>query len=160
MCTPWRPCIQSVWSKSLLSFLWIARNPSFLQTYSQDWFASRKHAYIMLTSLNPNFYVAKFGFTGVYIIFNIAAQKHCGYSLELSCWGGSNEYPKSIFWAEIWTLSEFLSENFHFLLVKFLNYLNRLVFIMDCIHTQFDLSICWAHMVMTEDPFYHYGVNY
>ena len=38
--------------------------------------ASRKHAYIILTPLNPYFYVAKLGFTGVYIIYLISAEKH------------------------------------------------------------------------------------
>ena len=28
----------------------------------------------------------------------------CGYSLEPPCRGGSNEYPQSMFWAEIWKL--------------------------------------------------------
>ena len=37
---------------------------------------SRKHAYIMLTPLKPHFYIVKLGFTGVYIIFLISAQKH------------------------------------------------------------------------------------
>ena len=34
--------------------------------------------------LKPHFYIVKLGFTGVYIIFLISAQKHtfCGYSLE------------------------------------------------------------------------------
>ena len=32
--------------------------------------------------LKPHFYIVKLGFTGVYIIFLIYAQKHCGYSLE------------------------------------------------------------------------------
>ena len=42
-------------------------------------------------------------FTGVYIIFLISAQKHTlGYSLEMSCRGGSNEYPQSMFRAEIY----------------------------------------------------------
>ena len=42
---------------------------------------------------------------GVYIIILISA-KHidCEYSLELPCWGGSKEYPHSLFWAEIWTI--------------------------------------------------------
>ena len=44
--------------------------------------------------------------------------------------GGSNGYPQSLFWAEIWKISEFLSENFQFLMVKFSVYLNRLVFVM------------------------------
>ena len=38
----------------------------------------------------------------------------CGYSLELPDRGGSNKYPQSMFWAEIWKISEFLSENFQF----------------------------------------------
>ena len=38
--------------------------------------------------------------------------------------GGSNEYPQSMFWAEIWKISEFLSESFQFLQVKCSIYLN------------------------------------
>ena len=35
-------------------------------------------------------------------IFHISAQNiDCGYSLEPPRWGGSNEYPHSMFWAEI-----------------------------------------------------------
>ena len=35
-------------------------------------------------------------------IFHIYAQNiDCGYSLEPPQWGGSNEYPQSMFWAEI-----------------------------------------------------------
>ena len=45
-------------------------------------------------------------------------------------WGGSNEYPQSMFWAEIWKLSEFLIRKFQFLEVKFIIYLNRHVFVM------------------------------
>ena len=60
----------------------------------------------------PHFYIVKLGFTGVYIIFLISAQKHrlcvlvrtasplC-YSLEPPRRGGSNEYPQSMFSAEI-----------------------------------------------------------
>ena len=35
--------------------------------------ASRKHAYIILTPLNPIFYIVKLGLTGIYIIFLISA---------------------------------------------------------------------------------------
>ena len=43
---------------------------------------SRKHAYIILTPLNP-FYIVKLGFTWVNIIFLISAQNiDCGFSLE------------------------------------------------------------------------------
>ena len=82
-------------------------------------------------SLKPHFYTVKLGFTGIYINFLISAQKHnCGYLLELPQWGSSNKYPQIMFWAEIWKISEFLSENFQFLEVKFSIYLNRHVFVM------------------------------
>ena len=57
--------------------------------------------------LKPHFYIVKLGFTGVYIIFLISAQNiDCGYSLEPPWQGGSNEYLQSMFWAEIWKISE------------------------------------------------------
>ena len=82
--------------------------------------------------LKPHFYIVKLGFTGVHIIFLISALKHrFGYSLKPPRRGGSNEYPQSMFWAEIWKISAFFSENFHFLVVKFSVYLNRRVFLME-----------------------------
>ena len=83
--------------------------------------SSRKHAYISLTPLKPHIYIVKLGFTGVYIIFLISAQNidcgysleppaqniDCGYSLEPPRRGGSNEYPQSMFWAELWKISDF-----------------------------------------------------
>ena len=43
----------------------------------------------------------------------------------------SNEYRQSMFWAEIWNISDFfLSENYQFLEVKFSIYLKRCVFVM------------------------------
>ena len=46
----------------------------------------------------PIFHIVKLGFTGVYIIFLISAQNiDCGYSLEPSHRGGSNEYQQSMF---------------------------------------------------------------
>ena len=48
--------------------------------------------------LKPHFYIVKLRFTGVYIIFLISAQNiDCGYSLEPSRRGSSNEYPHSMF---------------------------------------------------------------
>ena len=48
--------------------------------------------------LKPHFYIVKLGFTGVYIIFLISAQKHrLWYSLEPPHRGDSNEYPQSMF---------------------------------------------------------------
>ena len=52
--------------------------------------------------LKPHFYIVKVGFTGVHIIFlNSAKNIDCGYSLELPHRGSSNEYPQSMFLAEI-----------------------------------------------------------
>ena len=51
--------------------------------------------------LKPHFYIVKLGFTGVYIIFLISAQKHRLWVLVRTR-GGSNEYPQSMFWSEIW----------------------------------------------------------
>ena len=80
--------------------------------------------------LQPHFYIVKLGLTEVYVIFLISSQNiSCVYSLEPPRWGGSNEYPQSMFWAEIWKISEFLSEKFHFSVVKLSIYLNRLVFV-------------------------------
>ena len=72
---------------------------------------SRKHAYIILTPLKPHFYIVKLGFTGVYIIFLISAQNiDCGYSLEP---------PHLCFVQKYEKYQNYLSENFHFLVVKF-----------------------------------------
>ena len=94
--------------------------------------SSRKHAYILLTPLKPNFYIVKLGFTVVYIIFLILLENiDCGYSLEPPRRGGSNEYPQSMFWAKLWKISEFFYlKIFSFLEVKFSIYLNRRVFVM------------------------------
>ena len=52
--------------------------------------------------LKPHFYIVKLGFTGVYIIFLISAKSiDCEYWLEPPRRGGSNEYPQSMFCAEI-----------------------------------------------------------
>ena len=118
--------------------------------------------------LKPYIYIVKLGFTGVYIIFLISPQNiDWGYLLELPHGGSSNEYPQSVeavrrlwyslglpqrgvsyeypqsmFWAEVWKISKFLSENFHFLMVKFSVYLNRRVFVMHS-----DLCLCRVHVI-------------
>ena len=58
---------------------------------------SRKHTYIILTPLNPNF-----NKTGVYrrlhyVFLLLLKYIDCGYSLEPPRQGGSNEYPQSMF---------------------------------------------------------------
>ena len=79
------------------------------------------------------FYTVKLGFTGVYIIFLISAQNiDCGHSLE----------PPHLYEAVLTSThnlcfkqkyekyQNFLSEDFHFLVVKLSVYLNRRVFVM------------------------------
>ena len=60
--------------------------------------SSRKHAYIILTPLNPTF-VYKTGVLQGYTLFFLFLLKniHFGYSLESPRRGGSNEYPQSMF---------------------------------------------------------------
>ena len=89
--------------------------------------------------LKPHFYIVKLGFTG-YTLFFLFLLKNidCGYSLEPPHRGYSNEYPQSIFWAEIWKISDFFFfENVHFLGVKFSVYLNRRVFVMQTSWTKY-----------------------
>ena len=92
----------------------------------------RKHAYIILTPLNPIFNIVKLGFTGVYINFLISAQNiDCGYSLEPPRRGGSNEYPQSMFLSRnMKNIRGFYLNFFQFLKVKFSTYLHRHVFVM------------------------------
>ena len=93
----------------------------------------------------PDFYLVKVGFTGVCIIFLILLKIiDCGYSLEppqwggsneyhnlcFEHWGGSNEYPQSMILSKYMKKTDFLSENFQVLVVKFSIYLNRRVFVM------------------------------
>ena len=90
--------------------------------------ALRKHVYIILTSVKPHFYKVKMGFIGVYIIFLIYSQTHrlrvCVRTAVLTsthnlCFKQTYEENQNI-----------LSENFHFLMIKFSVYLNRNIFVM------------------------------
>ena len=48
--------------------------------------------------LKPHFHIVKLGFTGVYIIFLISAQKYrLRVLVRTASRGGSNEYPQSMF---------------------------------------------------------------
>ena len=83
--------------------------------------------------LIPRFYTHKQGFTGYTLIFLFLLKNiNCEYSLEPPRRGCSNEYPLSMFWAEIWkNIRFFFSEKFPFLVVEFSIYLNRSVFVMN-----------------------------
>ena len=90
--------------------------------------ASRKHAYIILTPLNPHFYIVKLGFTGVYIIFLISAQKHRLWVLVRTAVLTSTH---NLCFEQIFEkYQSFLPEKIRFLEVKFSIYLNRRVFVM------------------------------
>ena len=58
----------------------------------------------------PHFYWGLQGYTLFFLFLHKSI--YCEYSLEPPRRIGSNEYPQSMFWAEIWKISEFLSENF------------------------------------------------
>ena len=64
-----KECICSLWEQTLpfQNFNHYGRQ--------QPVFTSWKHTYIILTPLNPQFYIVKLGLTGVYIIFLISAIK-------------------------------------------------------------------------------------
>ena len=98
--------------------------------------SSRKHAYKYLNPHNPPpppppVLYSKIGVCRrIHVFLFLLKNIDCGYSLEPPRRGGSNEYQQSMFWAEIWKISKFLSEYFQFLEVKFSTYLNRRVFVM------------------------------
>ena len=102
---------------------------------------SRKHAYIILTPLNPSFIVK--GYT-LFVLFRLK-NIDCGYSLEPPRRSGSNEFPQSMFWTGIWKISEFLFENFQvFLVVEFSIYFNRRVFVMFFRVLRSDCKRSWS----------------
>ena len=69
--------------------------------------------------LEPQFYIAKLGYAGVYLFFLFLLQNiDCGYSLEPPRRGGSNMYPQSLFRAKIRKYQKFSTEFFHFLQFK------------------------------------------
>ena len=75
--------------------------------YHSILYTSRKHAYIISTHLNPTFIQKNWGLQGYTLFFLFLLRNiDCGYSLEPPRRGGSNEYPQSMFWAEIWKISE------------------------------------------------------
>ena len=83
--------------------------------FIKSYFIRKTHLY-NFDPLKPHFYTVKLEFTGVYIIFLISAQKHTLWVLVRTTFV-LNRNMKNI--------RIFLSENFHFLAVKFSVYLNR-----------------------------------
>ena len=69
-----------------------------LQSVSSPVKAHHENIPILFCPLKLHFDIVKLGFTGVYIIFLVPAQKiDCEYSLEPPWPGGSNEYQHSMF---------------------------------------------------------------
>ena len=71
------------------------------------WVASWKYAYQMWTPLKPHLCSKSVVYRAIHYFFLfLPINIDCGHSLEPPRWGGSNEYPQSMFWAEMWKISE------------------------------------------------------
>ena len=108
-------------------WIWRRVDIAYCQILS-NYFNITKTSLYNFDLLKPHFFMVELGFTGVYIIFLISAQKHrLWYSLEPPRRGGSNEYPQSMFWAEIWKKKKKKKKK----KIEFLSvYLNWRVFVM------------------------------
>ena len=80
--------------------------------------------------LKPQFYIVKLGFTGVYTILLISAQKHRLWVLVRTASPRWFQRVPTIYVLSRNMKNIFLSAKFHFLAVKFSVYLNRHVFVM------------------------------
>ena len=78
--------------------------------------------------------MVKLGFTGVYIIVLISAQKHRLWALEPPRRGGSSVPTIYVLSRNMKNIRAFFSDFFHCLVVKFSVYLNRRVFIMKKVY--------------------------
>ena len=92
---------------------------------------TRKHIYMFLILLYPTFIQYNWGLQRyalelLFLLKNI----DCGYSLKPPRQGGSYKYLQSMFWPEIWKISESFIWKISFSVVKFSVYLNRRVFVM------------------------------
>ena len=94
--------------------------------------------------LKPYFYIVKLGFTGVYIIFLISAQKHRLWVLVRTAEAVLTSTHNLCFEQKYEKYQNFLSKNFQFLVVKFSIYLNRRVFVMW--HSRSLLCLCRLQM--------------
>ena len=79
--------------------------------------------------IKPHFHIVKLGFTR-YTLFFLFLLKHRLWVLVRTASARPTSTDNLCFWAETWKISEVLSENFHFWVVKLSVYLNRLVFVM------------------------------
>ena len=117
---------------------------TFPNIFSQIWDITKTCLY-NFDPHKPHFYIVKLGFTGVYLCFLISAQKHRLWVLLRTA-----APRRFLLVPTFYVLSRneknqnFLSENFHFLVVKFSVYLNRHVFVINVfpvmLHTLFQFN--------------------
>ena len=93
--------------------------------------SSGKHAYVILTPLNPLSYCKTGVYRGTHYFSYFCSKHRLWVLVRTASLRRSNEYPQSIFEQKYEKYENFLSENFHFLVVKFSVYLNRHVFVMS-----------------------------
>ena len=88
----------------------------------------------MLTPLNPTFINKTGVYRGIHYFSYLCSKTYiCGYSLELPQRGSSDKYPQSMFWAEVWKISEFFIPKFSFFGGEILN-----IFGLVCFHNVCD----------------------
>ena len=97
----------SLWMRSLNRIF--AVHASCIENQS-----SRKHTYIILTPLNPILCSKTGVYRDIHYFSYFCSKTDYGYSLEPPLWGGSNEYPQSMFWAEIWKTLDFFYRPVHY----------------------------------------------
>ena len=85
--------------------------------------------------LKLHFYIVKLGFRGVYIIFLISAQ-------NISCWFSLTSTHNLCFEEKHEKYQNFYLKIFNFLVVKFLVYLKRYVFVMEDRNNEAQPSRC------------------
>ena len=107
-------------------------NPVFPSADSRKAVPTKTRPYMYnIDPLKPHFYIRKLVFTEVNIIFLISTQKHRLWVLIRTASPRQFQWVPTIYiLSRNIKISEFLSKNFHFMVVKFSVYLNRLVFVM------------------------------
>ena len=90
--------LQNSKSRRQIIIIFIIARVPFVEHLQCSWMHITKTCLCNFDPLKPHFYIVKLGFTGVHIIFLFLFKYiDCGYWLELSRRGGSNEYPQSMF---------------------------------------------------------------
>ena len=103
---------------------------------------SRKHVYYNIDPLKPHFYIVKQGFTGGTHYFSYFYLKTWILWVLIRSEAVLTNAHSLCFEQKFEKYQNFLSENFHFLVVKFSVYLNRHIFVMKLPY----LELCLQHM--------------